>query len=98
MTMTPGVYVFTIGCMIHIQSAAKTTLETVWLKDATEKRTLSNTDLPDKLAFHLTRRSETLTLNLRRNHDINPNADVYFARKMQNGTLALVKSRTTGEQ
>ncbi|KAL3836833.1 hypothetical protein ACJMK2_022246, partial [Sinanodonta woodiana] len=50
-------------------------------------------DLPDELAFHLTRRSETLNLNLRRNYDINPNADVYFARKSQNGDFVLRKSR-----
>ncbi|KAL3836836.1 hypothetical protein ACJMK2_022249, partial [Sinanodonta woodiana] len=70
-----------------------TTWETVWLKDATEKRTLSNIDLPDELAFDLTRRSETMNLSLRRNHDINPNADVYFARKSQNGNFVLGKSR-----
>ncbi|KAL3836860.1 hypothetical protein ACJMK2_022271, partial [Sinanodonta woodiana] len=77
---------------------AESTLETVWLKDATDKRTLSNTDLPNELAFQLTRRSETLTLNLRKNHDINPNANVFFARKVQNGTLVLVKSRNTAKQ
>ncbi|KAL3836828.1 hypothetical protein ACJMK2_022241, partial [Sinanodonta woodiana] len=49
-------------------------------------------DLPDELAFHLTRRSETLNLNLRRNYDINPNADVFFARKSQNGEIVLGKS------
>ncbi|KAL3836834.1 hypothetical protein ACJMK2_022247, partial [Sinanodonta woodiana] len=68
-------------------------VETVWLKDATDKRTLSNIDLPDELVFDLTRRSETLNLNLRRNYDINPNTDVYFARKSENGELVLEKSR-----
>ena len=69
-------------------------METVWVKDASEKRTLSNIDLPDELAVHLTltRRSETVNLNLRRNHDINPNAGVYFAQKFQNGKFGLVQS------
>ncbi|KAL3836835.1 hypothetical protein ACJMK2_022248, partial [Sinanodonta woodiana] len=49
-------------------------------------------DLPDELTFHLTRRSETLNLNLRRNYDINPNADVYFAQTLKNGKFGLVPS------
>ncbi|KAL3836856.1 hypothetical protein ACJMK2_022267, partial [Sinanodonta woodiana] len=76
----------------------ETTLETVWLTDATEQGTLSNMDLPDELAFHLTRRSETLKLNLKRNYDISPKPNVYFARKMQNGTFVLLKSRNTAKQ
>ncbi|KAL3836842.1 hypothetical protein ACJMK2_022255 [Sinanodonta woodiana] len=69
-----------------------TTSETVWVRDATEKRTPSNIDLPDELAFQLTRRSETLNLNLRRNHDINPHAGVYFARQLKNGKFGLEQS------
>ncbi|KAL3836831.1 hypothetical protein ACJMK2_022244, partial [Sinanodonta woodiana] len=72
--------------------------ETVWLKDVTtlfqtDKRTLSDLDLPNDLTFHLTRGSDVLTLDLKRNHDINPDADVYFARTLKNGQSVLVKSR-----
>ncbi|KAL3836829.1 hypothetical protein ACJMK2_022242, partial [Sinanodonta woodiana] len=72
--------------------------ETVWLKDVTtlfqtDKRTLSDLDLPNDLTFHLTRGSDVLTLDLKRNHDINPDADVYFARTLKNGQSFLVKSR-----
>ncbi|KAK3584061.1 hypothetical protein CHS0354_032415 [Potamilus streckersoni] len=70
----------------------------LWLKDVTTtsqtaKRSLSEIDLPNELTFHLKRGSKDVTLNLRRNHVINPNADFYFARKLKNGQSALVKSR-----
>ncbi|KAK3591511.1 hypothetical protein CHS0354_031618 [Potamilus streckersoni] len=34
-----------------------------------------------------------LTLNLKRNHGINPNADIYFVRKHKNGQSLLEKSQ-----
>ncbi|KAK3585048.1 hypothetical protein CHS0354_009898 [Potamilus streckersoni] len=81
------------------QSERKSTsFEILWLKDVTarfqtDKRTLIDVDFPNDLTFHLTRGSESLTLNLKRNHDINPYADVYFARKLKDGQPVLVKSR-----
>ncbi|KAK3579629.1 hypothetical protein CHS0354_032418 [Potamilus streckersoni] len=73
-------------------------LETVWLKDVTttsqtDKRSLSEIDLPNELTFQVKRGSKIVTLNLRRNNGINPNADFYFTRKLKNGQSALVKSR-----
>ncbi|KAK3592752.1 hypothetical protein CHS0354_016508 [Potamilus streckersoni] len=73
------------------------TLEIVWLKEVTtrsltDKRTHRDTNLPNELAFVLRRSSETVSLKLRRNHDINPKADFYFAQKLNDGESALVKS------
>ncbi|KAL3866926.1 hypothetical protein ACJMK2_044173, partial [Sinanodonta woodiana] len=72
-------------------------LEMVWVTDATErfqtdKRTLGELDLPNELTFHLKRGTDALTLNLMRNHAINPNADVYFAHKLQDGKPYFLKS------
>ncbi|KAK3598244.1 hypothetical protein CHS0354_001065 [Potamilus streckersoni] len=74
-------------------------LETVWLKEAPsrlkiDKRTLSdNIDLPDELTFHLRRGSNGITLHLKRNRDIDPNADVYFIRTRKDGQSVLVKTQ-----
>ncbi|KAK3598239.1 hypothetical protein CHS0354_001060 [Potamilus streckersoni] len=74
-------------------------LETVWLKEATSrlninKRTLSeNINFPDELTFHLRRGSNIITLNLKRNRDIDPNADVYFVRTLKDGQSELVKTQ-----
>ncbi|KAL3855285.1 hypothetical protein ACJMK2_014501, partial [Sinanodonta woodiana] len=57
------------------------------------KRNLGDLDLPDELTFHLSRMSGDLTLNLKRNHGIDPNADIYMARTSRNGRPYLVKSR-----
>ncbi|KAK3576232.1 hypothetical protein CHS0354_002835 [Potamilus streckersoni] len=70
-------------------------LETVWLKEATsrlkiDKRTLSdNINLPDELTFYLRRGSNGITLNLKRNRDIDPNADVYFVRTRKDVAIIL---------
>ncbi|KAL3855268.1 hypothetical protein ACJMK2_014484 [Sinanodonta woodiana] len=72
-------------------------LESVWLKDTTtplmiDKGTLNDDiDLPNELTFHLKRGSGDLTLNLKKNQDINPNADEYFVRKLKDGQSVLVK-------
>ncbi|KAL3892112.1 hypothetical protein ACJMK2_004349, partial [Sinanodonta woodiana] len=67
-----------------------TCLETVWVRDVTEhfeadKRGLDDHDLPDKLTFVLRRRLDDLTLNLMRNYDIDPNADIYVVQELKNG-------------
>ncbi|KAL3875283.1 hypothetical protein ACJMK2_038205 [Sinanodonta woodiana] len=59
----------------------------VWLTDVTRrlptvKRESSDPSLPDNLTFQLRGGSRSLTLNLKRNHQINPNADVYFVRNL----------------
>ncbi|KAL3855225.1 hypothetical protein ACJMK2_014445 [Sinanodonta woodiana] len=72
-------------------------LESVWLKDTTaplkiDKGTINDDiDLPNELTFHLKRGSGDLTLNLKKNQDINPNADEYFVRKLKDGQSVLVK-------
>ncbi|KAK3592756.1 hypothetical protein CHS0354_016512 [Potamilus streckersoni] len=76
---------------------APMTLEIVWLKEVTtrfhkDKRTHSDTNLPNEMSFVLSRVSESLSLKLRRNNDINPKADFYFAQKLNGGKSALVKS------
>ncbi|KAK3579620.1 hypothetical protein CHS0354_003751 [Potamilus streckersoni] len=68
----------------------------VWLKDVTrslkrEKMTHDELDLPDELTFQLTGRSSALTLNLKRNHVIDPNADVYLVRNLKDGQPQLDK-------
>ncbi|KAL3853994.1 hypothetical protein ACJMK2_013278, partial [Sinanodonta woodiana] len=73
--------------------------ETVWLRDITnifqgEKRTLGDFDLPDHLTFYLRRGSDALTLNLRRNYDIDPNAKIYVVQKLSNGRSVLTETRS----
>ncbi|KAK3576264.1 hypothetical protein CHS0354_027707, partial [Potamilus streckersoni] len=75
---------------------ATTDSETVWLKDVTKllqtnKRTLSDPDLPDQLSFLLKRKLQTLTLNLKRNYEIDPNADIYTVRKLNDDRSLLEK-------
>ncbi|KAL3853997.1 hypothetical protein ACJMK2_013281, partial [Sinanodonta woodiana] len=70
--------------------------EIVWLKEvttefATSKRTIGDFDLPNELTFHLKRDLDYVTLNLKRNYDINPNVDAYFAHRLDDGRLSLVK-------
>ncbi|KAK3609041.1 hypothetical protein CHS0354_018591 [Potamilus streckersoni] len=72
--------------------------ETVWLKDVTkrihgEKRTLDDFDLPDQLTFQLRRETEALNLNLKRNYDIDPNAEIYVGRKLKDGRSVLLKTQ-----
>ncbi|KAL3892106.1 hypothetical protein ACJMK2_004343, partial [Sinanodonta woodiana] len=74
-----------------------TCLETVWVRDVTEhfeadKRGLGDHDLPDKLTFYLRRGLDDLTLNLMRNYDIDPNADIYIVQELKNGQSFLAKT------
>ncbi|KAL3856271.1 hypothetical protein ACJMK2_011045, partial [Sinanodonta woodiana] len=76
--------------------------ETVWLQDVTtklqtDKRLISDLDLPDALTFDFSRGSQALNLNLRRNHDINPNADIYIVEKLKDGRFHSRKSRDLGQ-
>ncbi|KAL3875183.1 hypothetical protein ACJMK2_038110 [Sinanodonta woodiana] len=69
----------------------------VWLTDVTRrlptvKRDSSDPSLPDNLTFQLRGGSRSLTLNLKRNHQINPNADMYFVRKSNDGQSHLEKA------
>ncbi|KAL3888136.1 hypothetical protein ACJMK2_000516, partial [Sinanodonta woodiana] len=74
--------------------------EAVWVKDVTpfqrNKRSFNDRDLPDQLRFQLRRGSNILTLNLKRNHMIDPNADVYFAMKLEDGRSILEKTPNLG--
>ncbi|KAL3875195.1 hypothetical protein ACJMK2_038122, partial [Sinanodonta woodiana] len=77
--------------------------ESVWVKDVTtsletDKRQLSDTDLPDDLTFRLIGGSRSLTLNLKRNHAIDPNADVYFVRKLNDGRSYMEKALILQEE
>ncbi|KAK3593456.1 hypothetical protein CHS0354_020221 [Potamilus streckersoni] len=76
--------------------AAPTESEMVWLKDVTsswqsDKRKFSDPNLPDILTFQLRGGSRALTLNLERNHAIDPNADVYIVSKSNDGRSQLEK-------
>ncbi|KAL3861481.1 hypothetical protein ACJMK2_007514, partial [Sinanodonta woodiana] len=78
---------------------ATTDSETVWLKDVTgrfqtEKRTLSYPGLPDQLSFHIKGESHNVILNLERNHEMDPNADIYIVEKLDDGRSHLVKTET----
>ncbi|KAL3856559.1 hypothetical protein ACJMK2_011295 [Sinanodonta woodiana] len=69
---------------------APTDLQEVWLKDVTtkfqtDKRTLSHRVLGDELTFRLMQGSHYLTLNLKRNYGIDPNADIYVVQKSNDG-------------
>ncbi|KAK3598632.1 hypothetical protein CHS0354_037582 [Potamilus streckersoni] len=73
-------------------------METVWLKDVTttiqtDKRTLGDPGLPAHLTFHLMRGSDALTLNLKRNYEIDPNADIYVVQSTKGGQSTLSRTR-----
>ncbi|KAL3892134.1 hypothetical protein ACJMK2_004371, partial [Sinanodonta woodiana] len=74
-----------------------TGLETVWVRDITaefqaDKRELDDSDLPDQLTFNLRRGIDDLTLKLRRNYEIDPNADIYVVQKLKNGQSFVAKT------
>ncbi|KAK3586769.1 hypothetical protein CHS0354_016944 [Potamilus streckersoni] len=78
-------------------------METVWLKDVTtttqtDKRTLSDHGLPAQLTFHLMRGSGVLTLTLKRNYDIDPNADIYAVQRTKDGRSILSKTRNLEQE
>ncbi|KAL3861351.1 hypothetical protein ACJMK2_007387, partial [Sinanodonta woodiana] len=73
------------------------TTETVWLKDVTtrlqrDKRSIGMSDHPEKLTFLLKRNSDTLTLNLKRNDNVDPNADLYTVRNLDDGRSIVEKT------
>ncbi|KAK3598281.1 hypothetical protein CHS0354_019807 [Potamilus streckersoni] len=73
--------------------------EIAWLKDVTatfhtQKRIFGDSDLPDNLTFHVRRWSGVLTLNLKRNYEIDPNADIYFVERTKDGRSILSKTTT----
>ncbi|KAK3593452.1 hypothetical protein CHS0354_020217 [Potamilus streckersoni] len=77
--------------------AAPTESEMVWLKDVTtswqsDKRKFSDPNLPDILTFQLRSGSRALTLNLERNYAIDPNTEVYFVSKSNDGRYQLEKA------
>ncbi|KAK3591509.1 hypothetical protein CHS0354_031616 [Potamilus streckersoni] len=86
---------FVVYLMQYVQSVP-TDSEIVWLKDVTSRFRIDkrshDSDLPDELIFHVRRGSGALTLNLKKNHGINPNADIYFVRKHKDGQSLLEKS------
>ncbi|KAL3875198.1 hypothetical protein ACJMK2_038125 [Sinanodonta woodiana] len=75
----------------------------VWLKDVTDslqtnKRKLNDANLPNNLAFQLRVGSRTLSLNLKRNHAIDPNANVYFVSEVNDGRPLLEKAHILKEE
>ncbi|KAL3861400.1 hypothetical protein ACJMK2_007435, partial [Sinanodonta woodiana] len=79
------------------QDVPKATTETVWLKDVTtrlqrDKRSIGMSDHPEKLTFLLKRNSDTLTLNLKRNDNVDPNADLYTVRNLDDGRSIVEKT------
>ncbi|KAL3892096.1 hypothetical protein ACJMK2_004333 [Sinanodonta woodiana] len=87
--MKTGVHILGLALVVCLPSAY-THQETVWLKEVATrfhsvKRTLGNPDLPDHLTFQLRRGSDNFALHLRRNYDINPNADIYVLKQTYDG-------------
>ncbi|KAL3892109.1 hypothetical protein ACJMK2_004346, partial [Sinanodonta woodiana] len=77
-----------------------TDLEIVWVRDVTEhiksdKRGLGEHDFPDQLTFYIRRGLDDLTLNLIKNYDIDPNAEIYVVQELQNGHSFLAKTNDT---
>ncbi|KAK3594231.1 hypothetical protein CHS0354_007212 [Potamilus streckersoni] len=73
--------------------------EIVWLKDLTaifqtQKRIFGNTHLPDHLVFHVRRGSGDLILKLKRNYEIDPNADIFLVERTKEGRSILSKATT----
>ncbi|KAK3575895.1 hypothetical protein CHS0354_034471, partial [Potamilus streckersoni] len=58
------------------------------------KRKVGESDLPDDLTFYLSRGRgpHAMYINLKRNQGINPNADVFFVRTLQDGRTHLEKT------
>ncbi|KAK3591515.1 hypothetical protein CHS0354_031623 [Potamilus streckersoni] len=89
--------------LLYVQSGTAvmtvpTDSELVWLKDVTRnlkthKRLLVDVDLPHELTFHLKRGSHALTLNLKRNHGIDPNTDIYVVRNWKDSRKFVEKTR-----
>ncbi|KAK3586771.1 hypothetical protein CHS0354_016946 [Potamilus streckersoni] len=73
-------------------------LETVWLEDITklqnDKRTLADPGLPAQLTFSLRRKSDALKLQLKKNYDIDPNADIYVVQRTNNGRTIVTKTQS----
>ncbi|KAL3861633.1 hypothetical protein ACJMK2_007658, partial [Sinanodonta woodiana] len=77
---------------------AATNAETVWLRDVTkrlqtDKRGVTDPDLPDQLSFHLKSSTHDLVLNLRRNYQIDPNADIFIVKTLNDGRSVLEKDQ-----
>ncbi|KAK3594368.1 hypothetical protein CHS0354_014074 [Potamilus streckersoni] len=89
-------FFFIAGLLTNVQSVA-TGFETVWVRDVTaqfqiDKRSLDDLDLPDQLTFDLRLGLDNINLNLKRNYDIDPNADIYVVQKLRNGRSFLAKA------
>ncbi|KAK3594367.1 hypothetical protein CHS0354_014073 [Potamilus streckersoni] len=94
--MKKGAFIFIAGLLTNVQSVA-TGFETVWVRDVTaqfqtDKRALDDLDLPDQLTFDLRLGLDNINLNLKRNYDIDPNADIYVVQKLRNGRILLAKA------
>ncbi|KAK3575897.1 hypothetical protein CHS0354_034473 [Potamilus streckersoni] len=56
------------------------------------KRNVGESDFPDDLTFYLSRGTQSMYINLKRNHGINPNAEVFFVRTLEDGRTHLEKT------
>ncbi|KAK3581890.1 hypothetical protein CHS0354_024203 [Potamilus streckersoni] len=75
---------------MQITTETSTESKIVWVKDVTKsfeinQRTHRDLDLHDALKFRLRYESHLLTLNLKKNYGINPNADIYVVRELKDG-------------
>ncbi|KAK3582137.1 hypothetical protein CHS0354_017248 [Potamilus streckersoni] len=82
--------------IVRYSNVVTASLETVWLKDVntrtlTDEQTLCDPAFPNEMTFHLQRGPDTIILNLKRNNAVNPNADVYYVQRLENGRSALFK-------
>ncbi|KAK3602673.1 hypothetical protein CHS0354_024995 [Potamilus streckersoni] len=79
------------------KKTSATGFETVWVREVTEqiqadKRALVDLDLTDQLTFVLRRGLDDLTLNLKRNCEIDPNADIYVLQKLNDDRSLIARS------
>ncbi|KAL3891936.1 hypothetical protein ACJMK2_004178 [Sinanodonta woodiana] len=94
--MTRSVFALVFVLLDYVHSAPAVS-EMVWLKDVTNRdqantRSFEDNQLPDQLTFHLKRRSGDLTLTLKKNYDIDPNADIYVVQDIKNGQPRVTKT------
>ncbi|KAK3576696.1 hypothetical protein CHS0354_024305 [Potamilus streckersoni] len=92
--------------IVYVSVSARsnhTDSDIVWLKDVTtnfqtDKRKFDNLDFAEVLTFHLSHVLKRLTLNLKKNHEIDPNAKIYVVRKLNDDRFYLEKTPDLGKE
>ncbi|KAK3605304.1 hypothetical protein CHS0354_003947, partial [Potamilus streckersoni] len=97
--MNSGVIAIVLGLLAYVCSGSST----VWVKEVTakshtNKRIFGDPVLPHQLTFHIRQGSHCLTLNLKRNYDIDPNADIYVVQMSKDGPSIPKKTINLGRE